>query len=177
MSTFGFDEDGDLVEVDGPAAFATNQILPMPLVPTSIIELHQQMEAATAGITGAMGLSRDIRVNPSMYRTLTGIARQQAQADSRYEKVFSSIVDHMLNTVKIVADPFMPETVRRQFRFPRSKKRRIQKKWRKDARNWRDERVMWLVDPRSLTRFCDTHGTSRIHIDRPRSNGIIRNFT
>ena len=44
----------------------------------------------------------------------------------------------------------MPRTMRVQFRFPRSKKRRIQKKWAKQARNFRYESVAWLVDKSKL---------------------------
>lgn len=40
--------------------------------------------------------------------------------------------------IPIVVNPCLPETRREQFRFPRSKKKRIRKKWAKDQRNWRE---------------------------------------
>lgn len=41
---------------------------------------------------------------------------------------------------------FVPSMVRKQIRKPRSKKVRIQKKWRNDLRNWDDVSVAYLVD-------------------------------
>lgn len=40
--------------------------------------------------------------------------------------------------IKVMADPFMPKTRNEQFRFPRSKRVRIQKKWRKEKHNWHE---------------------------------------
>lgn len=40
--------------------------------------------------------------------------------------------------IRIIADPYLPKTRLEQFRFPRSKKVRIRKKWRKNPANWRD---------------------------------------
>jgi hypothetical protein len=39
--------------------------------------------------------------------------------------------------IKVVASPFLNITERVQVRFPRSKKRRIRKKWTRRQRNWR----------------------------------------
>lgn len=44
-------------------------------------------------------------------------------------------------TVDVYVDPYLPNTRRVQFRFPKSRKRRIRKKWEKDARNWRTEEI------------------------------------
>lgn len=41
--------------------------------------------------------------------------------------------------IKLVADPWMFDRV--QFRFPRSKKKRIRKKWAKDQKNYKN--VPW----------------------------------
>jgi hypothetical protein len=50
--------------------------------------------------------------------------------------------------IRVYASPHMPKTERRQFRFPRSKKKRIRRKWCKDPRNWREVEVLgWLVTP------------------------------
>jgi hypothetical protein len=46
-----------------------------------------------------------------------------------------SSMPSILPGIQIIEAPWM--TDRRQIRFPRSKKRRIQQKWAKDPRNWR----------------------------------------
>ena len=38
--------------------------------------------------------------------------------------------------MRIIASEYLPKTRRVQVRFPRSKRVRIRKKWRKDSRNW-----------------------------------------
>lgn len=48
--------------------------------------------------------------------------------------------------IRVIADPLCPITTRRQFRFPRSKKKRVRKKWARDPRNWRDEWVVFMVN-------------------------------
>ena len=40
--------------------------------------------------------------------------------------------------IKIFANPWLPTTLRVQYKFPRSKKRRIRKKWAKRSKNYRD---------------------------------------
>ena len=44
------------------------------------------------------------------------------------------------------ASPYIDGPTWEQFRFPRSKKRRIRKKWAKDRRNWRKVHHSYLVD-------------------------------
>lgn len=46
--------------------------------------------------------------------------------------------------IPFIASPLAKRRV--QFRFPRSKKRRIRKKWAKDPRNWREEDCAYLVN-------------------------------
>lgn len=41
---------------------------------------------------------------------------------------------------------------RRQVRFPRTKKRRIQKKWQKQERNWRSTPAAFLLEGHTL--YC-----------------------
>ncbi len=50
-----------------------------------------------------------------------------------------------ISGIAVTPNVFMPETKRVQFRFPRSKRRRIRKKWRKRAANFREEPVAWLI--------------------------------
>lgn len=40
--------------------------------------------------------------------------------------------------LKLIACEHLPKTRRAQFRFPRSKKKRMRKKWAKKAENWRE---------------------------------------
>lgn len=51
-----------------------------------------------------------------------------------------------LNTycgMEVIPDSYMVDTVYEQFRFPRSKKKRMRKKWAKDPHNWRTRSVPW----------------------------------
>lgn len=50
-----------------------------------------------------------------------------------------------LHEIKIIESPHMAATVRTQWRFPRSKRVRIRKKWAKRQENWRDCPVFWKV--------------------------------
>ena len=54
----------------------------------------------------------------------------------------------MFNGLKVVAGLDMCK--REQFRFPRSKKKRMRKKWRRDSRNWR------YVPDRTVYQVFDT---------------------
>jgi len=51
----------------------------------------------------------------------------------------------MLNGIDIVVSEYLDDTRRAQVRFPRSKRKRIRKKWRKDPRNWKTWRVPVLL--------------------------------
>jgi len=39
---------------------------------------------------------------------------------------------------------------RQQYRFPRSNKKRMQKKWRKDQRNWNEQPAMYMVGGKDI---------------------------
>lgn len=141
--TFGFNEDGELVEDLGPPAMATNQLGPMPDIPATIHELYRDFTAFADHMSGVHDFS-ELWINRGLgHRTLSGVLMQEQQAQNRLQSGF-------LDIMKVRIDPYCPATVRRQFRFPRSKKKRIQKKWRKNPRNWRDENVMFLVNTNCL---------------------------
>jgi len=61
----------------------------------------------------------------------------------------------------IYSSPYLYEETRYQYRFPRSKKKRIRKKWRKDRRNWKNAHVpkiyiingMIVMDPVSYEMY------------------------
>ena len=50
-----------------------------------------------------------------------------------------------LSGLCITTSQFMADTVRKQIRFPRSKKRRIRKKWAKRPENWTAYSVPWAT--------------------------------
>ena len=54
---------------------------------------------------------------------------------------------HTIHGVPLISNPVLVKEVEpaRQVRFPRSKKRRIRKKWRQDSANW--EPAVKLPDP------------------------------
>jgi hypothetical protein len=58
-----------------------------------------------------------------------------------------------INGFQFVMDEWAPKSMRVQFRKPRSKKRRVQKKWVKDPRNWKMVNVAWIVDTSKIRTF------------------------
>jgi hypothetical protein len=48
--------------------------------------------------------------------------------------------------IRIVANQYMPESISRQYKFPRSKKARIRKKWARNPKYRREVPVVWQVD-------------------------------
>lgn len=47
--------------------------------------------------------------------------------------------------IEVHQNSYMPKTQYRQWRFPRSKKKRIQKKWSKQKANWRYDPCVWRI--------------------------------
>ena len=81
-----------------------------------------------------------------------------------------------LGGFKIIANPFLSDNVWTQMRFPRSKKKRIRRKWAKQAKNF-----IVVVTPRPPIQIDDTlymHPSDleriRIHTDKPRFTGAFR---
>jgi hypothetical protein len=66
-------------------------------------------------------------------------------------------------SIRVIANPWCPETVRRQVKFPRSKKARIRKKWARKGKNFTNERVMYFI------------GTNEI-MAHPKNVAMIVNF-
>lgn len=72
---------------------------------------------------------------------------------------------HMFGGVKIFVDPYFPTTRREQFRFPRSKKSRMRKKWRKNPRNWREvdcRNDIYFIGGRRDTAFVHPLGMAAV---------------
>ena len=53
------------------------------------------------------------------------------------------MIGSILGGIKIIASTLC--MTRQQYRFPRSKKKRMQKKWRKDQSNWREQPAMYMI--------------------------------
>jgi hypothetical protein len=47
--------------------------------------------------------------------------------------------------IRLIANPYVAKTSLKQFRFPRSKRKRILKKWQKRAHNWREVASIFRV--------------------------------
>jgi hypothetical protein len=71
------------------------------------------------------------------------------------------------NGIEIIADPYCPKTTRVQVRFPRSKRLRIQKKWRSNPRNWQEQFVMYFIPNRTNPQKILAH---------PEVCAVLRNF-
>ena len=71
----------------------------------------------------------------------------------------------VLGGLRIVETPFL--TVRKQVRFPRSRKRRIQKKWRRNFKNWGDvPGPSYLLNDDTIYMHPDSAKRLRSKIDR-----------
>jgi hypothetical protein len=87
-------------------------------------------------------------INPGN-RTATGIDQMTMRSLAKMQRMEQGLQNSIMDIMRLTIDPWCPMTVRRQVRFPRSKKRRIRKKWAKDQRNWKDVRVAFrIVDPK-----------------------------
>lgn len=146
--TFGFDQDGELVPVE-PGGFACNASLPDLHFEVSRLTLDH-LEQMNETMNKVMGVPSTLLMNPGMFNEVRNWPWDRAgqgldQTILQQQRVMNGIHNSILDSIRIVADKYCPLTVRRQFRFPRSKKKRIQKKWRKDPRNWRDENVAFFI--------------------------------
>jgi hypothetical protein len=74
----------------------------------------------------------------------------------RIQRMGRSWKDYTHFATPIVTCDWMADRVWTQVRFPRSKKKRIQKKWRKDSRNFRIVETPWPAYMCNGTLFCHT---------------------
>lgn len=58
------------------------------------------------------------------------------------------MIGTVLDGIKVISSIYC--ATREQYRFPRSKKKRIQKKWRKDQRNWREQPAMYMIGGKDI---------------------------
>jgi hypothetical protein len=166
MTTFRFNSEGELTEVTGPPPSWINgpvSFLP-PAVSLDLLDtLRKEMELRIAP-------RQDVFLNPIHMpgvRTALGCDQQRAQAVLGMQTMMNGIHNSLLDSMRIVMDEYAPTSVRRQVRFPRSKKRRIRKKWAKDPRNWREFDCMWLVDTARLRNSkVITFGKGAVHDQR-----------
>ena len=155
MTTFVFDLDGNLVPWDKEAVAYNNAGSYLPTPPLTLDYLNDMHDRFSAMMDRGMGSAPLLMVNPKT-RTAAAIEQQVAQSLPGMQKMENALRSHILDMMRVTMNEYVPKTVRRQFRFPRSKKKRIQKKWAKDQRNWRDEEVIFaLVNPDSFFKFPD----------------------
>lgn len=80
---------------------------------------------------------------------LTGWPRESGYGLGLPEHLIRSQED--LNRIQyglldIISSEYVPRTKRVQFRFPRSKKKRVRKKWAKNPMNFCEVKVAWLMN-------------------------------
>jgi len=132
--------------------------------------MHQRFSAM---MERGMGAAPLLMVNPKSM-TAHALQYQVEQTLPNMHKMMNGLRNNILDMMRIQMNEYLPKTVRRQFRFPRSKKKRIRKKWAKDQRNWRDEEVIFaLVNPDSFFKFPD--GTVGMRKEMARQNAILTN--
>ncbi len=77
----------------------------------------------------------------------------------------------MINGMQVLAAPHLPRFKTVQFRFPKTKKKRIAKKWRKDSTNFRQVpcREMYVLNGSTLLVHPDDLGKFK-HMIVPHPN-------
>jgi hypothetical protein len=60
-----------------------------------------------------------------------------------------------IGSIQVVRFPYCEHERREQFRFPKSKKRRIRDRWRKDPANWRTKKVCMMLRIGNTIHACD----------------------
>ena len=107
-----------------------------------------------------------ILMSDDNYRTMKGIVQMREQAENtlllKPRQVGMSFMG-----MQIIADKYMPSTRRVQYRFPRSKKARMRKKWARNPANWREERVAYMLNMEAINQGM------RRYLD----SAMIHNFT
>ena len=85
-------------------------------------------------------LARDLPRLPDTFIMPPATAAKLRAQIPRHDRVFG---------VRIVEDPSAWRRV--QFRKPKSKRKRIRKKWAKDPRNWKDVPVIYAFNAKHIT--------------------------
>jgi hypothetical protein len=172
MSSFRFNPAGELVPSDGEPLIAFNGYPSVPPLPTSLHELHAGYEEMMERGLG-YGL-KDALVSPSVYRTVQGMAQMRENARKDIDVFARGLEKSLFNMMRVCIDPYMPK-VWRQVRFPRSKKKRIRKKWAKDRRNWKEFDVAYFVNPDAFRRirYPDGRETLAVVRGRERENAVM----
>lgn len=70
------------------------------------------------------------------------------EAEFKLNQGMPRMIGSILDGIKVITSTFC--TTRQQYRFPRSKKKRTQKKWRKDQRNWSEQPAMYMIGGRDI---------------------------
>lgn len=168
-TTFAFDADGNLKERHTVVTNAGINPMPAFTLPL-LLETFSQFEKNP-------GLERDtLLMEPGMYAATAQALHKEAILP-RMEEAHRLMTASLMNQIRIVSDKYCPLTVPRQFRFPRSKKKRIRKKWMKDRRNWRDERVVFAINTDSIRSMRDPFGNTQLRQLQMQKNMLIRNFS
>ncbi len=74
----------------------------------------------------------------------------------------------LFGTVELLPNPIVTPAMREQFRFPRSKKKRIRKKWRKRRENWRAMSVAYRLPGGQLIMHPSVYAQLQVELDRRR---------
>src|ERR1700743_1003957 len=85
-------------------------------------------------------------------RTATGVDHLRQHSLVTLQKMEQGILNSVLDIIRTTINPIVAPKIWVQFRFPRSRKKRIRNKWYKDSKNWREERVNWKIKGGKFTR-------------------------
>jgi hypothetical protein len=89
-----------------------------------------------------------------------------------------------LNSIEVLVSDHIPDLERRQFRFPKSRRKRIRKKWANDEANYRLEKIkkprmyqlggQVFVGPGTLARLKEA--IDEQHETRPPDSSLLEDF-
>lgn len=125
----------------------TDPIDVLPEDPTILKSFEKARQAMESRLMQSLGVPGELFAGENCYSS----ASASAALESFNARVRSSIqqfafpFSRHFGRLQFISSPHMTTYV--QYRFPRSKKKRIRKKWAKNSRNWRHEpmKVIWQM--------------------------------
>ena len=121
-----------------------NVLITAPPLPNEITldflkRMRQEMDAAC-------GIPFEAPPTYLVNRTAHAILQQRFAAEPAIQRHAFSTLAEINALATILLDPYLP-CEQKQFRFPRSKKRRIRRKWAKNLRNFREVPIIFKLAP------------------------------
>jgi len=119
----------------------------IPEDPTILRSFEKAHRALESRLMQSLGIPSELFTGTNCYSSAsasTSLEAFNARLRSQLAQ-FPFPFARFYGALQLISAPYMTTYV--QYRFPRSKKKRIRKKWAKDKRNWRHEpmKVIWQM--------------------------------